>query len=81
MQIGLDSYGVAGKPCVNERGDPTAFTSTAYNLDWIRGVIDGSISGNTFDEQEPPKKPSSSSMTDLWETVMKKVNYKPKSLV
>lgn len=47
MQIGIDSF---GPDCENPQGYPAVFTSVAGNLDWIRGVMNGQISGNSYDD-------------------------------
>lgn len=49
MQIGIDSFGP--KDCENPEGKPDVFTSVSGNLDWIRGVIDGSIPVNSYGEE------------------------------
>lgn len=46
MQIGIDSFGPDN--CENPNGYPSVFSSVSGNLDWIRGVMNGHISGNSY---------------------------------
>ncbi|XP_037027419.1 hypodermin-B-like [Bradysia coprophila] len=67
-QIGVDSRGPGGsrEDCKNQGGgQPSVFTSVSGNLDWIKGVMNGSVKPNSpGSTAENPSGPETKSETE-----------------